>query len=130
VYSIFDIVIWPSVAHVSFYYGLYGILQEPGKKHETRLRIYKISQVCLCICWFTFTIISSGSKDGWTKFGVFNKCSNSVNVDGNNDFGFIKFLTVIEIFIFYMAIALGVRCIYKIETDDRVLSDPFDDTDQ
>ena len=94
------------------------------------MRIYKGSQILLCVIWFAFTVISTGSKDGWSKFGVFNKCADSVNVDGNNEFGFIKFLTLIEIFIFYMAIALGLRCIYKIEMDERVLNDPFEDIDQ
>ena len=78
------------------------------------MKFYKLSQIALIILWFTFTIISTGSKDGWTKFSTFNKCSNDVNVDGKNNFGFIKFLVVIEIFMYYSAIALGIRCMYKI----------------
>ena len=127
VYSIFDIIIWPSCAHLSFYYGLYGLLQEPNKKHEQRLRFYKLSQTALIILWFTFTIISTGSKDGWTKFATFKKCTDEVNIDGKNNFGFIKFLIIIEISLYYVAIGLGVRCMYKIQFDERVVSDPFED---
>jgi hypothetical protein len=81
----------------------------------------------LIILWFTFSVISTGSKDGWMKFGTFEKCVNEVNVDGNNSFGFSKFLTVVEIFLYYTAILLGVRCVYKIEFDERVVKDPFED---
>ena len=73
-----------------------------------------MSQIALIILWFSFTIISTGSKDGWTKFGTFKKCTDEVNIDGKNNFGFIKFLIVIEVFLYYTAIALGVRCMYKI----------------
>ena len=71
-YSIFNLFIWPTAAHVSFYYGLYGILQAPsGKSPASRVKVYKISQLLLLLTWVFLSIIHSGSQNGWTKFPVF-----------------------------------------------------------
>ena len=56
-----DFFIWPCAAHLSFFWGLYGILQEPGTNPLWRIKLYKGTQGFLCIIWFIFSIISSGS---------------------------------------------------------------------
>ena len=82
-----------------------------------------VTQAFLVILWFTNAIISSGSKNGWTKFGKFKTC---LNEDPDSIFEFAKFLTVIEIFIYYLCMGLGIRCIYKVYSDEKVTTDPFE----
>ena len=65
--------------------------------------------------WFIFAIISSGAHNGWTKLGTFSKCVNDVNKNGSNSFGFSKFLTVMEIFMYYIAMTLGTLVLHKIK---------------
>ena len=73
------------------------------------------TQTFLVILWFTFAIISSGSKNGWTRFGKFKHCRAD---DPDSNFEFAKFLTLVEIFLYYLCMALGIKCIYKVYTDD------------
>ena len=73
------------------------------------------TQTFLVILWFTFAIISSGSKNGWTRFSKFKQCRGD---DPDSNFEFAKFLTVVEIFVYYLCMALGIKCIYKVYTDD------------
>ena len=81
------------------------------------------TQTFLIIMWFTNAIISSGSKNGWTKFGKFKHC---LSEGVENNFEFAKFLTVVEIFLYYLCMCLGIRCVYKVYTDEKVTSDPFE----
>ena len=83
------------------------------------------TQAFLCILWFTCAIISSGSKNGWTKFATFHACLKEEGV--YNEFGFAKFLTVVECLIYYASMCLGIRCLWKVHTDEKVTSDPFED---
>lgn len=122
-YSIFNIFIWPSAAHLSFYYGLYGILQEPGKSAPRRMQFYKYSQTFLCFLWFIFTIISSGSQNGWAKLGVLSGCETE-----NNTFGFAKFLTIVEIFMYYISCGLGLFSMWTMNKNLEVVLDPFEET--
>jgi hypothetical protein len=55
----------------------------------------------------------------------FNKCE-MVNPGGHNSFGFSTFLTVIECFLYYSAMGLGLHSIHKVHTDEKVLKDPFE----
>lgn len=121
-----DLFIWPSAAHLSFYYGLYGILQEPGKNAQTRIKIYKVSQLFICILWFCFAIMADGSYNGWVKMKRFSQCKE---INPDNTFGFSTFLAVIENMLYYAAIGLGLFCIHKIHTDPSSLDDPFEEVD-
>ena len=42
-FSVLNIFIWPCIANLSFYYGLYGIMQDPNSNPSRNLNIYKIS---------------------------------------------------------------------------------------
>ena len=122
-----DIFIWPVAAHLSFYYGLYGTLQE-GSSATSRIKKYKITQSFLCLMWFVFAIISSGSQNGWARFSTFSECE-TVNLQGVNSFGFSKFLTIVEIALYYASMILGIYCIRKLATEDYITSDPFEEKD-
>ena len=98
---------------MSFYYGLYGVLQEPGKNADTRIKIYKLGQIFLCILWFCFTIIDDGSYNGWIKMGRFADCE-TINPKGHNSFGFSTFLAIIENFLYYAAMGLGIYSIHRL----------------
>lgn len=56
----------------------------------------------------------------------FKKC-DEVNPNGHNSFGFSTFLAVVENFLYYTALGLGLFCIHKIHTDSNVLDDPFEE---
>ena len=76
--------------------------------------------------WFLFTIISSGSHNGWAKFSTFSQCENDVNKSGSNNFGFAKFLMLVEIALYSIAIGVGIWTVKKVHTDNEVVLDPFE----
>ena len=121
-----DILIWPTAANISFYFGLYGILREPGKNHEKRIKFYKLSQGVLVAMWFLFTIISSGSHAGWTRFSDFSKCSEL----NQGSFGFCKLLALVEITMYYSSCFLGSFCLYALNTDPKILAHPFEEPEK
>ena len=124
-----DLFIWPCAAHLTFYYGLYGVLQEPGKNAATRIKIYKLAQIFLCILWFCFTIIDDGSYNGWIKLSRFGDCV-IINPKGHNSFGFSTFLAIIENFLYYAAMGLGIFSIHKLHYNSQILEDPFEEVEQ
>ena len=70
--------------------------------------------------------MDDGSYNGWIKLNKFKKC-DVVNPNGHNSFGFSTFLAIIENFLYYSALALGIISIYKIHTKSTVLEDPFEE---
>ena len=74
-----------------------------------------VTQAFLVVLWFAYAIIGSGAKNGWTKFTKFKHCHLD---DPESKFEFAKFLTVVEIMIYYLSMLLGIRCIYKVYSDD------------
>ena len=74
--------------------------------------------------WFIFTLINTGSINGWSKLGTFGTCDK---MSPNNNFGFNKFLTVLEITIYYICFALGAFCMNRIQYDLAVTLDPFEE---
>ena len=56
---------------------------------------------------------------------MFNQCE--ALAIGFNQFGFVRFLTVIEIFLYYAAFGLGVYCLVTINKNLDVILDPFEE---
>ena len=78
--------------------------------------------------WFVFAIISSGSQNGWAKLSTFSECE-VVNSEGINSFGFSKFLTIVEIALYYASMSLGIYCIRRLTIDEYIKNDPFEEKD-
>jgi len=54
---------------------------------------------------------------------TFNQCRTEYLIDSK--FGFNRFLTILEIFFYYLSVYLGIYCVYKVQTDQRVTQEPF-----
>lgn len=80
----------------------------------------------MCILWFIFTIVGSGCYNGWAKLGVFNECDSEININGSNNFGFARFLTIFEIFTYYVCIGLGSFNLYRLKVDPTIIEDTFE----
>ena len=59
------------------------------------------------------------------KLEVFNEC-DTVNMTGSNNFGFARFLTMFEIIVYYICIALGCYNLYRLRIDETILEDTFE----
>jgi hypothetical protein len=76
-----------------------------------------------------FTLINTGSINGWAKLTTFENCETKYNTGGENKFGFCKFLSVIEITIYYICFALGAYCMNRVQYDLAVTLDPFEESE-
>lgn len=85
----------------SFANGYYAIAL--GPKHERKIKIYRITQILLCILWFVFSIIGAGCFNGWVKIKTLSKCG----------LGFSIFLVVVESLLYLTACGLGIFCVVK-----------------
>lgn len=100
---VLDTVLWPMLAFYTFYKGYYTVCNGPN--HELSSKIYYAAQIFQCVLFFIFTIIHSGAMNGFTKLPILNEC----------DLGFSVFLSVVEIILYYLTIAIGVFSLLTIQ---------------
>ena len=100
-----DIVLWPMLAFFTFSKGYYCICKRP--QHEITQKVYYAVQVFQNVLFFIFTIVRTASFNGLSKIAVLKQC----------DLGFPVLLAVFEILSYWLVVAVGGFCMYKISKE-------------
>lgn len=105
-FTFLNFIVFGSLATYSFYLGYYGI----AKRETRKLFCYKIFKGILVLFYIFMSISPFGAFHGWVRIPRYDE-----EDEGIADFGI--FICVLESLIFTVLAALGVYCIYAVQTE-------------